>query len=225
MALTPVLLVQFPELSEESTYVYRFLYLVPTFLLIPLTGLLVLLLAALPTLLGRQYAREGFRFHAFNVFTAVLLLAILTGLSGMLALWEGAYSTWSFVVGGLAVLTVHLVVLRRYLAFDLTRATAGALVLSLVYIYLWYISVEAHISQTLTFIDLLYTTFPLLILVYIALLLFEAYQNHTIEGKAWRSGTQTLREVPDRRERRLRLGEMWVISSAGAIFILLAFAA
>lgn len=224
-ALAPVALLQYPAMSSGSTIVLRFLFLVQPLLLIPLAGLLILLLAALPALLGRPYPREGFRFHAFNLLTAVLLLAILTGLSGMLTLWDGAYSTGTFLVGAMAVLVAHLVVLRRHLAFDVPRAAVGALVLSLFYVYLWYLSVEAHISQILTFMDLMFAVLPLLLLVFLALLLFEAYRNHTMEERAVTPAAIGTGDAPDRRERMLRLGEMWVLSTVGAMFVLLALAA
>jgi len=96
---------------------------------LPITGLLVLLLLSMTTLLGRPSRSEPAAFHVTNLVVVVALLSFLGALLVPFVFVEGVSTTLTFAAVGVLDLLLVAGVFARYLLFRVPWAVvAGGVV-------------------------------------------------------------------------------------------------
>jgi hypothetical protein len=180
--------------------------------LLPLVGAIVLILVALPPLLGRPYWRETPAFHIANTVTVTSLVTLLMALSVFYVVYEGSgrdvYSLAAITVVATFLLSGLFV---RYLLMRLLWATVTAGVMACFIVLLSYLAVgAANVDLWWTLEGLMYLL-PLFLLVWLGLLAWETARFHYVEGEGHEEP-----ETPGlpRRRRMLRLGELLIANMA-----------
>lgn len=186
---------------------------------LPLMGLAVLLLAALPALLHRPYAREPSAVHMAKVMALSSVVSLLTTLIVTHSFWPGYDSTVSLSVSGVVALLLMTGLYLRYLLIPFPWAMLAGGTMAVVCVSLAYAAMEAPSSAVVNATQVLLYSLPLWMIVWVAMLALETARHHDLVGEDHREpGTARL----GRRRLVLRLGELLIINMAVAVGLLLA---
>lgn len=184
---------------------------------LPLTGLLVLLLVSLRPLLGRPYDTEPLGLHIANVLAATSLLTFLDALLVPYLFIEGADTTASFAAVGLLDALVVLAVFHRYLLQPLPWAAGSGLAFGLTTVAWGNAALTMDLSDLYRMEDLLRLSWPVWLLIFLALLLLETAKLHVDDG------TERTPPPLSRPRMALRLGEMLIIAFGLAVGVAVAW--
>ncbi len=184
---------------------------------LPLTGLLVLLLVSLRPILGLPYRTEPVGLHIADVLAATTLLTFLGALLVPYLFVEGADTTISFAVVGLLDALVALAVFRRYLLLPFPWAAGSGLTVGIATVAWGYYALGVGFAQLLRIEDLLRLSWPVWLLIFLALLLLETASHHV-------GGDRAPSPPPLPRPRMaLRLGEMMILALGLAVGVAVAW--
>jgi hypothetical protein len=184
---------------------------------LPLTGLLVLAIYALPSLLGRPAVAEPTAFHLANIVVVTALLTLLGALLVPFVYVEGVSTTLSFAVIGVLDALLVAGIMARYLLFPPWKAAVAGGLVAVITVSWAYLAFEMDYSSLLSIEDLARLTLPVWLLVYIGLLFLETNHYHTgSEGPTPPGGGR-----PNRDRRMLRLGESLIMNMvvAGGLWL------
>jgi hypothetical protein len=187
--------------------------------LLPMVGAIVLLLVALPPLLGRPYWRERPSFHLANTVATTSLVTLLMALFVFYLLYEVSGSR-TYPVAAFAAFSTFLLtgVLARYLLMPLPWATVSAVALACVMVVMVRLASDASNDGPWRAVEGLLHLLPLLLLTWLGVLAWETARFHYVEGATHEEpGGPRL----PRRRRMLRLGEMLIANMAVATGLLL----
>jgi hypothetical protein len=188
---------------------------------LPVMGATVLLICALPALLGRRYWREPAAFHVANVLTVSSLAALIATLL-ILYSSTGMLGALSLVTMGVLALLVFTGIFVRYLLLPLPWATVAAGALAIIIFSLAYMAIETPPATIHWMAEGLLYSLPLWLLVWVGLLLLETAKYHIFGDESHEGPVGP--GVP-RRRRMLRLGELLIMNMvmAGSVplFIIL----
>jgi hypothetical protein len=186
---------------------------------LPVVGLAVLLLAALPALLHRPYMREPPAVHMAKVAALSSVISLLTTLVVSHAYWPGYDSTVSLSVTGVVTLLLMTGLYLRYLLMPFPWAVLAGGAMAVICVSLAYAVMEAPSSAVFNATEVLLYSLPLWMLVWAALLAMETVRHHALVEEDHREpGTAGF----VRRRQVLRLGELLIINMALAAGLLLA---
>lgn len=193
---------------------------VVTLLTLPLMGLMVLTIVAVPEIIGRPYRFEPMAFHIGNVLTLAFMLIFFDALVGPYAHVEGVDPTLSFSVVGVMSLLFATAVFHRYLLLPVPWATVagGAIAIHTVSRVYWAVTVPTATLYQVE--DLFRLSLPFTALLFVGLLLMETTRYHLLRDDGHREPEGP--SVPQGR-RMLRLGEAIIINFALAVGVALAW--
>ncbi len=186
---------------------------------LPLMGLLVLAIYALPSLMARPPTVEAPAFHLANLVVVTALLTFLDALLVPFVYVEGMSTTLSFAVIGILDLMMVAGVLARYLLLPTSQTAVAGGVVAIITVAWAYQAFEMDYSTLLSIEDLVRVTLPITLLVYMGLLILETNRYHVGEersrppcgGRAFQS------------RRMLRLGELLIMNMVVAAAVWLAW--
>ena len=185
---------------------------------LPVIGVAVLLISALPALLGRPYHREPAVFHMANIVAATSVITFLTVLVANGAFMPYVDTTVSLSVAGVLALLIITGVLVRYLLVPLQWAVVAGTCLALFIVSLAYVLAQLSDADSSWVFEVALRTLSLWLLIWLGLLLLETARYHYTEDET--------HEEPDRpgvpmRRRMLRLGELLILNMVLPAFVLL----
>jgi hypothetical protein len=187
--------------------------------LLPLVGATVLLLVALPPLLGRPYWRETPAFHVANTVTVTSLVTFLMAFVVFYVL-RGTSGDERYTLAAFAAVITFLLtgVLVRYLLAPLHWAALTAGTLACVTVAIAYLATDATNADLWRTVEGLSHLLPLVLLIWLGVLVWETARFHYVE-RATHEEPETPRLT--RRRRMLRLGELLIANMAVAAGIFL----
>jgi hypothetical protein len=187
---------------------------------LPLFGLVVLLIIALPEMLGRPYRFEPAGYHVANVLAVVFLLTFVDALLTPYVLVEGVNSTLSFVIVGVLDLMLVTGVFIRHLLFPLRWATAIGGAWAIIMVVRAFIAIEMPAATLFRLEDVLRLSLPVTAIIFIGLLLMETARYHLAAEDDHREPEGP--RVPGGR-RMLRLGEVLITTFALSVGVAIAW--
>lgn len=187
---------------------------------LPIMGLIILLIIALPAMLGRPYRLEPAGYHVANVLAVVALLAFIDALLVPYVFVRGVDPTLSFAVVGVLDMLMVTGIFVRYLLFPVNWATAVGTGLAIATIIRVHSAYQMPLATLYRTEDLLRLTLPVWSVLFIGLLLMETARYHLVDNHDHREPDGL--QLPKRR-RMLRLGEVLIMTFAIAVAMLLAW--
>ncbi len=198
------------------------LYVVPSpipivLVALPIIGMALLIVSALPALLRRPYFREPAAFHMTNIIAATSFVTFLIALMVNRALIPNVDTTLTLSSTGILALLIIAGVLVRYLLVPINWALLAGGSLATLLVSLAYVMAEVPGASYSWVIDAALYSLPLWLLIWLGLLTLETARYHYVED-----GThhEPDRPGPSMRRRMLRLGELLILNTVIAGFVL-----
>jgi hypothetical protein len=185
--------------------------------MMPFLGIFLLLFLRLIARTGRGPGPVPARFHLLNIIGIVVLVSLGRALLGALALFDGRGSTLTISIGAVGSILLIVALGIRHLYLDMRDAAPVGAFFSLSFGIEWYLIATVDYANVSATLDLLLFTFPLWMLLFIAILIVETHRQQD------RSGARGQTVLVDRADRTWRVGEVWTSSAlvALAMFVLL----
>jgi hypothetical protein len=145
---------------------------------LPVKGLLLLLVIALPALLGSRREPERVVPHVLLFYGALVLVGLAGAVLAVVAIHDHRPSYLTLVPAAIAVLALYTVVLIRYLDHGLTHAAIAGLAFSMVSLVCWMYVVYGNSHVWSSVEDMLAGTYPAWLLLLAAVVGVETYKLH-----------------------------------------------
>jgi amino acid permease len=181
---------------------------------IPIVGGAILLISALPPLLGRRYWREKWVFHIANVLTISSVIAFTSALLVLYSFDQRVNTTITLAATGVLALLIATGIFVRYLLLPLPWATIAGGALAITIVSLASIVLDMPGATLFRIEDILLQTLPLWLIVWIGILLMETAKFH-VAAEDDHEDPDLPRITPKRR--MLRLGELLIMNMAVAV--------
>jgi hypothetical protein len=181
---------------------------------LPIMGLIILLIIAIPAMLGRPYRVEPVGFHLANLLAVVFLLAFIDALLAPYVFAEGVDPALSFSVVGVLDMLIVTGVFVRYLLHPVNLATVIGTVLAVITVLRVYSAYQMPLATLYHMEDVLRFTLPAWVFLFSGLLMLETVRNHHLvdEGHKEPDWPQVHKE-----KRMMRLGEVLIMTFAVAV--------
>jgi len=180
---------------------------------LPIMTAAVLIIIALPELLGRAYRREPATFHIANVITVTSVITFIIILGVAYSLSIRSNTTLAFATIGVVVLLIVNGIFVRYLHLSFPWATIAGGAVAILTVSLAYLAMGTPGATMDRIEGVLVQALPLWLLVWLGLLAMETAKYHIVEVETHKGPDGP--RVP-RRRRMLRLGELLIINMAVA---------
>lgn len=191
-----------------------------TLMFMPLMGILIVSIMALPAILGRPYRVEPPDLHIANILVTVTFLALLDTLLVPYVFVKEVDPNLAFALVGVLQMLIATGIFHRYLLIPVNWAIVTATAFSIIY-FIWMYSTYRIPLATLYHIeDVLRSILPALILIFAAMLMMETARYHLAPDEGHREPDWP--KVP-KRGRVLRLSELMIMTFALAVALALAW--
>ena len=144
----------------------------------PVKGLLLLLVIALPALLGRRRGPERVVPHILRFYGVLVLVGLAGAVLAAFAINEHHPSYLTLVLAAIAVLALYTIVLIRYLDLGLPNAAIAGLAFSIVSLACWLYVVYGNSLVWSSVEGMLAGTYPAWSLLLATVVGIETYRSH-----------------------------------------------